>query len=523
MKALLIHPEFSAHGFWNYKQVCRLAGARYPAAPLGLITVAALLPEGWQIRLVDMNAARLRDADIAWADLVFIGGMLPQQVALLKLVDRVHGVGRKVVVGGPDPTSQPSVYASADYLVLGEGECSLPLFLRDLEAHAEKGIYRPEGPRPDVTKSPVPRFDLLRLNDYLMIGIQLTRGCPFNCEFCDIIELYGRSPRSKTADQVVAELEALYRLGYRGHVDFVDDNFIGDKKRLKVTLTAIKSWSAARHHPFYFSTEASINLADDRELLELMRDLDFRYVFVGIETADEQLLRASNKSQNLHRELLRDLDKIYAHGMIVNGGFIVGFDNESRASARSIADVVEKSRICMAMVGLLHALPNTQLARRLRIEGRLVEDSNQLDSDSAGVDQTTMGLNFVTLRARSEIVDDYLYVVRRIYAARCYFRRCLKLALGLRPHPLHRPSAMETIGMLLAFAKVALRLGLVPPVSAYFWRNVLFVLAARPACLEPLANLMGMYIHFRKQASHIAQAVQRVAAAQAPTALPIGE
>ncbi len=509
MKALLIHPEFSPHGFWNYKQVCRLAGAKYPAAPLGLITVAALLPHEWTIRLVDMNSATLRDEDISWADLVFIGGMLPQQVGLLNLIARIHRLERKVVVGGPDPTSQPWVYADADYLVLGEGECSIPSFLEGLEMQAERGVYPPCNLRPDITTSPVPRFDLLKFKDYLMIGIQLTRGCPFNCEFCDIIELYGRTPRSKTPNQIIEELESLYNLGYRGHVDFVDDNFIGNRKRLKETLIEIKRWSVAHRHPFYFSTEASINLADDRELLELMRDLDFRYVFVGIETADEQLLRSSNKSQNLHRDLLQDLEKLYAHGIIVNGGFIVGFDNETCTSARSIADLVENGKICMAMVGLLHALPNTQLTRRLHREGRLLEDSNRLADDAtAGEDQTTMGLNFTTLRPRDDVLRDYLHVVRNIYAANHYFRRCLQLARSLRPRQLHKPSLTETAGMLLAFVRVAMRLGILPPVAYYFWRNIFVVLAVRPTCIEPMVNLMGMYIHFQKQSAHIVRSVR---------------
>ncbi|HUZ17315.1 MAG TPA: B12-binding domain-containing radical SAM protein [Spirochaetia bacterium] len=524
MKALLVHPEFSHHGFWNYQEVCRLAGAKYPAAPLGLITLAALLPQDWQIRLIDMNSAPLGDDDIAWADLVFAGGMLPQQVALLKLVERVHDLGRKMVVGGPDPTSQPTVYASADYLVLGEGECTVPLFLRDLEAHVDSGIYEPDELRPDVTQSPVPRFDLLRFEDYLMIGIQVTRGCPFNCEFCDIIELYGRVPRAKTPHQIIEELETLYSLGYRGHIDFVDDNFIGNKKRLKETLNAIKGWSIAHRYPFFFSTEASINLADDEELLELMRDIDFRYVFVGIEAVDDLTLRASNKNQNLNREIVGDLEKLYSYGMIVNGGFIVGFDSETSGSARSIADLVRDGRICMAMVGLLNALPNTRLTRRLHEEGRLIEDSNLLgEDDSSCADQTTMGLNFVTLRARAEIVDDYLYVIREIYGARAYFARCLHLARSLRPNQLHRPSVVEAFKMLVAFGRVVLRLGILPPVALYFWRNIMVVLVSRPANIEPLVNVMSMYIHFRRQSAHIVDAVQRVSEAKLPMRFRLAE
>ena len=230
MKALLLYPEFSAMGFWNYKPVCHLMGAKYPASPLGLITMAGLLPAEWQLRLLDLNTTTLEDVDIDWADLVFIGGMLPQQPGFLRLIERVHSRGKKVVAGGPDPTSQPEVYRSADYLVLGEAECSLPTFLSDLTRGAPGGIYQ-SAEKPDLAKSPVPRFDLLEFHNYLMIGVQCSRGCPFNCEFCDIIELYGRQPRTKTPQQIVTELDRLYRLGHRGHVDFVDDNFVGHKAK----------------------------------------------------------------------------------------------------------------------------------------------------------------------------------------------------------------------------------------------------------------------------------------------------
>jgi len=401
-KVLLLYPEFSEYSFWNYKEVCRLAGARYPAAPLGLITLAALLPESWHMKLIDMNTAELRDADIDEADLVFIGGMLPQQTHFLKLIDRVHRRGKKVVAGGPDPTSQPGIYRESDYLILGEVEDSITRFLEDLKAGADSGVYPPGEKRPDMTRSPVPRFDLLDLKAYLMIGIQITRGCPFNCEFCDIIELYGRVPRLKTPEQIVSELDRLYRLGYRGHIDFVDDNFIGDKKKIKEILEAVRAWSAAREYPFFFSTEASINLADDEELLELMRKADFRYVFIGLETTDAEVLALTKKRINLQRRVIQDLHKIYRYGMVVNGGFIIGFDQETRASARSIPDAVSRGKICMAMIGLLYALPGTQLTRRLVREGRMNENTARIDGmDETAIDQTIAGLNFITGRARN--------------------------------------------------------------------------------------------------------------------------
>jgi radical SAM superfamily enzyme YgiQ (UPF0313 family) len=504
LNALLIYPEFSRHGFWNYKEVCRIQGAKYPAAPLGLITLAALLPQGWNFRLIDLNTATLEDADIHWADLVFIGGMLPQQLSFLKLIDRVQELGKRVVAGGPDPTSQPEIYKQADFLVLGEAEGTLPRFLRDLEAGAERGVYLPLQHRPDIRTSPVPRFDLLKPRNYLMIGIQFSRGCPFNCEFCDVIELFGRVPRTKTPEQIVAELQALYELGYRGHVDFVDDNFIGNKKSVKQILTAVRDWSESRRYPFYFSTEASINLADDLELLRMMRDIDFRYVFIGIESSDEDILRSANKTQNTRRRLTENLARIYRHGMIVNGGFIIGFDGETSETARSIAEFIRRGSVCMAMVGLLHALPNTQLTRRLKQENRFLLDSNEMvKRDARGVDQTTAGLNFTTLRPRKNILADYLYVVAKAYGLTDYFNRCLTLGRVLKPNYRHKPSLARRLRDLRGLVILVIRFGLLPPVCYYFWRNILLLAVLNPFSVEAVINLMAMYLHFRKQSRYV--------------------
>jgi radical SAM superfamily enzyme YgiQ (UPF0313 family) len=500
LNALLIYPEFSRHGFWNYKEVCRIQGAKYPAAPLGLITLAALLPQDWSFRLSDLNTAALQDSDIQWADLVFIGGMLPQQVSFLKLIDHVHRLGKRVVAGGPDPTSQPEIYRQADFLVLGEAECTLPRFLTDFQAGAKRGVYLPRQERPDIRSSPVPRFDLLRQRDYLMIGIQFSRGCPFNCEFCDVIELFGRIPRTKAPEQIIAELQALYELGYRGHVDFVDDNFIGNIKSVKRILTAVRGWSERRRYPFYFSTEASINLADDPELLGMMRDLDFRYVFIGIESSDEEILRSVHKMQNTRRRLTENLTRIYRHGMIVNGGFIIGFDGETRAAARSIAEFIRRGSVCMAMVGLLHALPNTQLTRRLKLEKRFLRDSNELiNSDGHGVDQTTAGLNFTTLRPRRDILKDYLYVVGKTYGLANYFNRCLTLGRLLKPNYRHKPSLARRLRDLRGLIILVIRFGVLPPGCYYFWRNILLLAVSNPLAVEAVINLMAMYLHFRKQ------------------------
>jgi radical SAM superfamily enzyme YgiQ (UPF0313 family) len=360
---------------------------------------------------------------------------------LLQLIERVHSRGKKVVVGGPDPTSQPDVYHSADYLVLGEAEGSLPLFLADFARGASKGTYA-SAERPDMAKdSPIPRFDLLEFKNYLMIGVQFCRGCPFDCEFCDIIELYGRTPRTKLPQQVVTELDTLYRLGYRGHVDFVDDNFVGNKSKAKEILHAVKDWSEAHGHPFFFSTEASLNLADDRELLGLMRDLDFRYVFVGIESADSEVLAVMHKRPNLKRDIVGDLHKIYRHGIVVNAGFILGSDGETSDSARKLVEVIERGKIVMSMVGLLFALPNTRVTRRLKEEHRLLQDTSRPSAarEPNEVDQTTGGLNFITRRPRVEVLGDFLHVLKSAYSSRSYFDRCLSVSKALKVHPRFKP------------------------------------------------------------------------------------
>ncbi|MEI7663767.1 MAG: radical SAM protein, partial [Bacteroidota bacterium] len=325
-KCLLVQTKFSDYSFWNYQDVCKIVEKKYPAAPLGLLTVAAILPQHWEFRLIDENVEPLLDEHLRAADLVCIGGMLPQQNSMLELIERAHRENCIVVVGGPDPTSQPDLYKNADFLVLGEGEITIPLFLDDLKRGVTRGKYV-SAEKADMQFAYVPRYDLIRFNDYIMLGLQYIRGCPFNCEFCDVIELYGRIPRFKTNEQVIKELQSLYDLGYRGHIDMVDDNFIGNKKRVKALLNDMIAWTRARKYPFYFTTEASVNLADDDELLQLMKDADFRYVFLGIETPDNETLLLNKKTQNVNKPITEAVRKILSYGIESNGGYIIGFDS----------------------------------------------------------------------------------------------------------------------------------------------------------------------------------------------------
>ena len=310
-----------------------------------MLTVAALLPQHWKFRLIDENVEPLLDEHILWADVVCSGGMLPQQNSILDLIVRTHNLDRKIVLGGPDPTSQPDIYKDADYLVLGEGEITIPLFLNELQKGALSGTFV-SSEKANMLDTVVPRFDLIDFHNYIMIGIQFVRGCPFNCEFCDVIELYGRTPRYKSNEQLLNELQTLYSLGYRGHIDMVDDNFIGNKRKVKDLLREIIKWSKERKHPFYFTTEASVNLAEDDELLQLMKDADFRYVFLGIETPDSDTLALNQKQQNVNIPIETAVRKILSYGMVSNGGYILGFDSDKEEIAGQMVKSIQDSGIC---------------------------------------------------------------------------------------------------------------------------------------------------------------------------------
>src|ERR1043165_7070582 len=412
-RVLLVCPRFSADSFWVYTPACEIVGAKYPTAPLGLITIAAMLPQSWKFRFVNRNTETLDESDVAWADLVMTGGMLFQQADSLRLIELAHKHGKPAAVGGPDVSSHPYVYEAADFKILGEAEGVIDDFVRLWEAGERKGTFEAEKFQADVTKTPIPRFDLLKFDQYLYIGVQFSRGCPFTCEFCDIIELYGRAPRTKSHAQILAELEALYRLGYRGHVDFVDDNLIGNKKAIKAFLPVLENWIKEHDFPFEFTTEASLNLADDQELLQMLRRSNFFAIFVGIESPDEATLGAARKKQNTRRSIAESVHKIYQAGMSVTAGFIVGFDTEKGSVAQPMINLIEEANIPIAMVGLLYALPNTQLTRRLAREGRLHVDH---DAAPAGKgDQCTAGVNYQTKRPRLDILRDYRKILERVY------------------------------------------------------------------------------------------------------------
>jgi radical SAM superfamily enzyme YgiQ (UPF0313 family) len=491
-RVLLVYPRFSAATFWNFTVACELVGARYPAAPLGLITLAATLPRHWDLRLVNRNTEELTEDDLGWADIVMTGGMLAQQVDTLALIELCHVHKKPVAVGGPDPTSSPEIYAAADFRVLGEVEGIVDEFVAAFEAGERSGCFIAPKFTIDVTLSPIPRFDLLKFDQYLYVGVQYSRGCPFTCEFCDIIELYGRVPRAKTTPQMLAELEALYQLGYRGHVDFVDDNLIGNKKALKTFLPELAAWLKAHDYPFEFSTEASINLADDDQLLDLMRQANFFTVFVGIESPDPKTLVHTRKKQNTRRDLAGSVHKIYRAGMFVTAGFIVGFDTEEVSMAEAMADFIEDAAIPVSMVGLLYALPNTQLTRRLEAAGRLHPDYGVATPETG--DQCIATMNFDPLRPLREILLDYRRVLERVYDPLAFAGRLDRLAgmLDRAGRPENFPGSDKRQVSLGMVHEIVSRL---PEARQPFWDTFVKCSQSNPAALRYIVMLMAFYLH----------------------------
>ena len=518
---LLVVPRFHGQSFWNFTAACEIYGARFPAPPLGLITVAALLPPSWQCRLVNRNTEELLDVDLDWADLVMTGGMLPQQPDTLQIIELAHAHHKPVVVGGPDVTSSPEAYRAADFQVLGEAEGIIGAFIEAWNSGVRRGVFEAEKFKIDITTTPIPRFDLLKRSQYTYFGVQFARGCPFTCEFCDIIELYGRVPRVKTVEQMLAELETLYDFGYRGHVDFVDDNFIGNKKAVKAFLPHLITWQKERGYPFEFSTEASINIADDDTLLAMMRAANFFTIFVGIESPDADTLVSMQKKQNTRRSLADCVTKIYRAGMFVNAGFIVGFDSEKDAVADAMIKCIEATAIPFCMVGLLYALPNTQLTRRLAREGRLFpSDYAMRTAAKDGVDdQSTRGLNFETVRPRRDILTDYRTILARIYRPNTYYRRVRTVA-RLLDRPVLDRSASTDIPLPRVFGiprrdfavlwRLMRRIAVRQPAALWPFCKVFFECACKnPRALDYVGILAAFYLHLRPFSRLVVSVVDR--------------
>ncbi|MFZ5565129.1 MAG: B12-binding domain-containing radical SAM protein [Thermodesulfobacteriota bacterium] len=426
-KILLVYPEIPTNTYWSFTYALRFVNKKSSMPPLGLITVAALLPDTCDLKLVDMNIEPLTEADILWAEAVFVSAMIIQQESLKNVISLCNRLNRPVIAGGPYPTSSHEEIPGVDHFVLGEAETVLADFLADYEAGKARPIYRCES-RPDITYSVTPRFDLLKRESYASMAIQYSRGCPFKCEFCDIWVVYGNKPRLKSAENVLTELDTLYRLGWKDAVFMVDDNFIGNKARVKKELLpALIEWQKAHNRVFEFYTEASINMADDPELMELMVKAGFNQVFVGIETPSKEALAETGKNQNLKYDLKDAVKAIQRHGMEVMAGFIIGFDSDTEDIFERQIAFIQETGIPKAMVGLLHALPGTVLYNRLEKEGRL-------SGHVLGSNTHTMGTNVVTKMDPETLKQGYKRVLATIYDANMknYFARCNMLLDNLK-------------------------------------------------------------------------------------------
>lgn len=492
MKILLVYP-FCPDTFWSLRHALKFIGRKASFPPLGLLTVAAMLPESWEIKLADMNVRPLSDEDLKWADCVFISAMSIQRASAQEVIARCLHLGVKTVAGGPLFTSCSDDFPEVDHLVLGEAEFTLPPFLEDLKKGTPRHIYTDER-RADLKSTPIPLWKLVDVREYAAMNIQYSRGCPFDCEFCDITQLFGRKLRSKSIEQVLAELDSLQALGWRGAVFFVDDNFIGEKVVLKRdVLPAIRNWMEENGRPFYFYTEASIELSDDAHLMELMVRAGFEEVFIGIETPSQEGLHESGKSQNRNRDMLASVKRIQQAGLQVHGGFIVGFDSDPPGIFERQIRFIQESGIVTAMVGILIALHGTKLHQRLKLEGRLLGETSGNNTDTE--------LNFVPRMDKKLLVNGLQNILDSIYAPKNYYQRVIRLFREYRP--LKTGKFRIQSGYIGALFKSIIFLGLIGKERFHFWKLFFWTLSHKPR-LFPLAITYSIYgLHFRKMAENM--------------------
>ncbi len=491
MKALLIYPEFP-DTFWSFKHALKFIHKKAAFPPLGLLTLGAMLPKEWSTRLIDLNVKPVTERDLAWADAAFISGMSVQRDSAHQIIAQCKEGGLKVVAGGPLFTSGYEEFDQVDHFVLNEAELTLPLFLADLERGSAKPVYK-TAEFSNISKTPAPLWELADMKRYAAMNIQFSRGCPFDCDFCNVTVLFGHRPRIKSSGQVIAELDALYGLGWRGQVFFVDDNFIGNKRYLKTQLLpALVEWRKDKKG-IRFNTEASVNLADDRQLMEMMVQAGFDTVFVGIETPDEGGLAECNKKQNKNRDLIESVKRIQRAGLQVQGGFIVGFDSDTQSIFQRQIDFIQKSGIVTAMVGLLQAPVGTRLYERLKQEGRLVGNTS-----GDNVDGTT---NIITRMDLDTLREGYRNIMLHIYSRKHYYRRVKTFLREYKAPKIKIPLDYQSI---LAFFRSNIRLGIIGSERFQYWGLLWWTLFRRPGLL-PLAVTFAIYgYHFRKvSTSHI--------------------
>jgi radical SAM superfamily enzyme YgiQ (UPF0313 family) len=489
MKALFIYPEFP-ETFWSLRHAIKFVGVKALGPPLALLTVAAMLPPDWDKQLVDLNVEPLTEGHLAWADLAFVSAMTVQSPAADVVVRRCRAAGVKVCAGGVHYSTPGAPFEPVDHLFIGEAEELLPIFLADLAQGQALPEYRASR-FPSLACSPVPAWELLDHSKYMNMLVQVCRGCPHDCDFCHVIVQYGRHPRYKEADQVVAELQGLYDSGWRRDITFADDNFICHHGKAKAILQAVSRWQAEHGYPFLFVAQASLEVVDDPELLPLMAQAGFAGLFLGIETPDPVSLKECNKRQNLNRNLMDAMRTIQAHGIEVSGGFIIGFDSDSPEVFDHQADFIEKAAIPTAMINLLTAPPGTRLYRRLESEGRLLGDSNGDTTMNAGC------LNFIPKMDRQRLLDGYKTLLNRLFSPKPFYQRALTFFKHYRPNPL-LPFRPPTHRERLAFLKIIFALGIKEPGRRAFWSFLGRLLWRHPHCLPLGVNLAAAGFHFRK-------------------------
>ncbi|MDT8325089.1 MAG: DUF4070 domain-containing protein [Bacteroidota bacterium] len=484
MNCLLVYPQHP-DTFWSFRHALKFISKKTSFPPLGLLTVASLLPPDWTPRLIDMNVQPLRDADLSWADIVFLSAMSIQSESADSVIARCRSFGVRIVAGGPHFTSSADLYDEVDHLVLNEAELTLPPFLRDFEAGQPQHLYTSDT-WSDLERTPLPRWELVPMKQYSSMNIQYSRGCPFDCDFCDITVLYGHKPRTKSCAQVIGELDALYDSGWRGPLFFVDDNFIGNRRKLKAeVLPAITAWMEAHQHPFILNTEASINLADDPELMRLMVEAGFEAVFIGIETPNEDSLVACGKHQNRHRDLVDSVRTIQRAGLEVQGGFILGFDEDPPVIFDRLEKFIQESAIVTAMVGLLNAPTGTRLHARLKAEGRLLKNFSGSNTD----------MNFVPRMDMDHLLEGYRNVLQTIYSPRHYYARVRRFLIEFNPK---KKVVHISPRYVIALLRSMVMLGVIGRERLHYWRLFFWSLLHKPQ-LFSLAILFTIYgFHFRR-------------------------
>ncbi len=489
-KALLVYPEHPPT-YWGANYALEMVGIKSAFPPLGLLTIAAMFPPEYELRVVDMNVAPLEDSDLEWADMVFTSTMIVQRVSLKTVIERCNRAGVPVIAGGPHPTTFHDEIPGVDHFVLDEAEEIFPGFLRDLEDGTAKAMYR-EPRKPDVTRTPVPRFDLIDLDNYYSMGLQFSRGCPFDCEFCDITKLYGRVPRTKSPAQMVTEFDSLRKLGWKGPLFLVDDNFIGNKREAMNLLPVIAEWQKAHGYPFSLSTEASVNLAHLDELMDAMVEAGFDTVFLGIETPNPKALIKTKKPQNTSRKeedfLFHAVRKIQRKGMQVQGGFILGLDSDDEGVFDAQIEFIQQAGIPVAPIYLLTALRGTDMYERLRAEDRLLDKA--------------IGTNAMTLNFKSELdpqtlLDGYRRVTATLYdpTLENYFQRCLAMFEHLKAVP-HLRKPMGANAAVVAAMRV--RRQLAKNQIPAFSRFIAQVSRNHPRMLSTALGLAGLGYHFER-------------------------